>query len=381
MLKPKRITQLLSAVLLTFLLASAPSVNAQEPQAELPKDIFSLQSEGKREADPRIIGGDPANPDDWPFFVSLGRGPASVYNMPFCGGSLIHPNWVLTAAHCVDAIDFAPTVTISRPDLEEATGQTRKVEGIYIYSGYDGFETYSGDAALLYFSDPLDVTTAVLPENTPAEDVLARVAGFGATEYSDGSAELLDVDVRTVSDEYCSYAYGESFIAENMFCAGDDGRDSCYGDSGGPLTVGGQLQGIVSWGSDCADPDFPGVYSRVTYFRPWIDSALAGTRPKGQLRGLAMYSPDYSHRFLFLTANTQIAKKTEIRFLNRSVCSGKRCWKKGRKLTLKRSTLLNYRYLRFANKNRRCANVVLRTTFPGQEGTDVDKLRICMSYE
>ena len=62
-----------------------------------------------------------------------------------------------------------------------------------------------------------------------------------------------------------------------MFCAGllgIGGRDSCQGDSGGPMVVNGVLAGVVSWGNECADPDYPGVYAKVLTVKGWIESKM-----------------------------------------------------------------------------------------------------------
>ena len=93
--------------------------------------------------------------------------------------------------------------------------------------------------------------------------------GHGTTS-SGGAASnnLLRVEVSYVTTSECTstYSYDNGDITGNMMCATDGGKDSCQGDSGGPLydEVANTLVGIVSWGIGCADPSFPGVYSRVS---------------------------------------------------------------------------------------------------------------------
>merc|ERR1712154_396063 len=98
--------------------------------------------------------------------------------------------------------------------------------------------------------------------------------------------------VRTMSTEKCREKYGESSISEHMLCASNPGKDSCWGDSGGPLAVLGQdgsyrIIGVVSWGFGCALPKYPGVYTRVTSLLAWIQDTIAvpltsTTSPSGE---------------------------------------------------------------------------------------------------
>jgi secreted trypsin-like serine protease len=111
--------------------------------------------------------------------------------------------------------------------------------------------------------------------------ILATVTGWGtrsegAPDYPD---ELYEVQVPIVDQSTCEFVYGSigDDITGNMLCAGlpQGGKDSCYGDSGGPLIVpdgsgGFKLAGIVSWGEGCAQPGFPGVYTRVANFVEWV---------------------------------------------------------------------------------------------------------------
>lgn len=91
-------------------------------------------------------------------------------------------------------------------------------------------------------------------------------------------SNLRKVDVPVISRTTCRSEYGTSAITTNMFCAGlaAGGVDSCQGDSGGPIVDASDvLQGVVSWGSGCARPDFAGVYTRLGNYVSWINSNLA----------------------------------------------------------------------------------------------------------
>lgn len=101
------------------------------------------------------------------------------------------------------------------------------------------------------------------------------VTGWGNTQNSSESREWLrQAEVPIFNQEECSDKYKKfGGITDRMICAGyiEGGKDACQGDSGGPLVnESGVLVGVVSWGYGCAKPDYPGVYSRVTYVRDWI---------------------------------------------------------------------------------------------------------------
>lgn len=90
---------------------------------------------------------------------------------------------------------------------------------------------------------------------------------------------LHEVDVKVVSDEACDAAYGSEYFSSTMICAAEEGKDSCQGDSGGPMVfddgTGVYKQiGIVSWGEGCADPSFPGVYTKVPVLRSWVEGII-----------------------------------------------------------------------------------------------------------
>jgi len=107
------------------------------------------------------------------------------------------------------------------------------------------------------------------------------VMGWGTTS-SGGSASsiLLEVDVDSLTNAECKTKYGSSSITDDMICAGRTANgvtyDSCQGDSGGPIIEksSGKQVGVVSWGAGCADPNKPGVYSRVSDQLSWIQSYI-----------------------------------------------------------------------------------------------------------
>ena len=144
----------------------------------------------------------------------------------------------------------------------------------------------TNDVALLQLAS----STTFAPVGLPADGSLetagttATVIGWGDTQANPRfPSELHHVDVPIVSDAQCGRAYGGDFVAGVQLCAGDyqnGGIDSCQGDSGGPMVVnnGGTYTqvGIVSWGNGCALARNPGVYSRVSALRSWVDGVVSG---------------------------------------------------------------------------------------------------------
>ena len=239
-----------------------------------------------------IIGGDPAGTGEFPYMAAIldERAGGSDYNKQFCGGSLIAPAWVLTAAHCAEGMwagDLA--VAVGRTLLNSTQGQRSKVTAVFVDPQFDTPIGLAHDAALLQLTTPVSaaiapIRLAALPpadEQFEAAGTMLTVIGWGTTSTRKATYpnDLRKVDVPVVSDATCRGAYGSSLDAATMVCAGAPNIDSCYGDSGGPLLAkngGAPVQiGIVSWGNGCAKKRFPGVYSEVN--NPETRSWITGT--------------------------------------------------------------------------------------------------------
>lgn len=289
-------------------LTAGLALHATQPaRAETPSKS-ALRSAAEKHT--RIVGGEPAVPGSWPWQVALVKRGEDNFNGQFCGGSLIHPKWVLSAAHCFeggrDAGDFV--VLEDTSDLRSG-GRRIPVKRVLSHARYNG-KTYENDIALLELTEPAHSQPARLVRE-PAMDlyqepgVLATVTGWGllrpiretASGYVDElsgkpvgdtselfTSRLMQVDLPLVSTGTCRTAYPGAAIDERQLCAGlrRGGKDSCQGDSGGPLVVqdgaGDYLQaGVVSWGMSCAKPGKYGVYTRASRFAGWIEEQ-AGIR-------------------------------------------------------------------------------------------------------
>ena len=225
----------------------------------------------------------------------------------FCGGTFIGPKLVMTAAHCVDGEAIWVKPGIAKPALLPSI----KVEAVVVHPGYGTEE--EADFALLFLEDYDEDKIKVSPiginrlGDFPSEKERLTVYGRGNTTSFGwlGSALVREVDVSYLDQKTCQDAYGEASISDAMLCAGSHGiggRDSCQGDSGGPLVswVDGvvSLVGVVSWGQSCAQKEYPGVYSRVSYIANWVDTTiLSVTLPKAEPSAVDL--GEYVDRFCF----------------------------------------------------------------------------------
>ena len=266
-------------------------------------------------ADVRIVGGEVTSERDWPWQIALYMRSGDGREFFTCGGSLVAPNWVLSAAHCFtaetskNAADWTVATDIAKLTFlglpKGAT--TRDIKRIVVNERYDN-KTHENDVSLLELSAPLPEST-IAPQMTADRaleaDREATVTGWGLTRwivpqkdkqgkvtgFIDGltkqpidpaqaqSPDLHKVAIPLVDVAQCAAAYGQqgTAIDARNLCAGlpEGGRDSCQGDSGGPLmaqTASGEWRqiGVVSFGIGCALKGIPGVYTRVSAFSDWI---------------------------------------------------------------------------------------------------------------
>jgi hypothetical protein len=235
----------------------------------------------------RIVGGAEASFNEWPWQAALVYAGKSNFQGQFCGGSLIHPEWVLTAAHClVDETADNVDIVWGTSDLTSG-GRRSRSAAIFVHRDYDK-ASMDNDIALIRLRQPASAPPVAtiwpdLAQNVAVPGRSATVTGWGKLdeEASLGYPErLMEVDLPLVSQSTCrsGYAGTGNVITDNMFCAGyqQGGADSCQGDSGGPMVIddgsGKYVQlGVVSWGVGCAQAGHYGVYTRLERYGDWID--------------------------------------------------------------------------------------------------------------
>ncbi len=260
-----------------------------------------------------VTGGDFAKPGQFPWQVLIRSG-AKLSDGQFyvanCGGSIIWPGWILTAAHCLylrdEASDKLKLATVSVVYIGDDVTWTRnsrfEVKKLLPHPGYNGNDN---DIALLQLTKKagagrwIGVLKPEDEEKLAHPGTVARVAGWGATfDYkwlkelgkqemytkrmwedfsSPGQLSFVDVPIKPLS--YCKEV-GDG-VTDNFFCAGGiGGKDSCYGDSGGALVVPAETKagfvqvGIVSrgvsGGAICGQPGYPSLYTRVSHYNDWL---------------------------------------------------------------------------------------------------------------
>ena len=245
--------------------------------------------------DSRIIGGVPVEMDRYPYLAALYSTSQNTAH-PVCGGTLISPTTILTAAHCADYVD---AILLGAYDVSSDISALAWTPGVELHLISESQKiknpsfdetTLSNDFALIILDQPSAKTPIAinfdgsLPTVGEAVNVIGWGVNFEFWFFQSFSTVPLETTLSTIDMNDCKAIYDNtgyySIINENsMICAYADETDACQGDSGGPLIKKGTnpdqdlLYGVVSWGYGCA-AGYPGVYSRVSYASYWIEENL-----------------------------------------------------------------------------------------------------------
>ncbi|XP_040319114.1 polyserase-2 isoform X3 [Herpailurus yagouaroundi] len=272
--------------------------SALSPTQEEPEDLDC----GRPEPSTRIMGGSEAQPGSWPWQVSLHQRGGHI-----CGGSLIAPSWVLSAAHCFvtngtlePATEWSVLLGVHSQDGPLDSAHARAVAAILVPDNYSSVEL-GADLALLRLASPARLGPAVRPICLPrashrfAHGTACWATGWGDIQEADPLPlpwALQEVELRLLGEAACQCLYSRpgpfnlTFqLLPGMLCAGypEGRRDTCQGDSGGPLVCeeGGQWfqAGITSFGFGCGRRNRPGVFTAVAPYEAWIREQVMGSEP------------------------------------------------------------------------------------------------------
>ncbi|KAJ7313862.1 hypothetical protein JRQ81_005621 [Phrynocephalus forsythii] len=246
----------------------------------------------------RIIGGQKAEEGEWPWQVSIRSNREHI-----CGGSLVSPQWVVTAAHCFEGPLDPSRYQVNLGEYElpkpDPSMISCKVSQIFVHPYYVGV-AQSADIALVRLEKPVDFSRIILPICLPDGSETFPVGmpcwATGWGKFSDAhpmvARTMQEVMMPILDSEACEKMYHNeteegampmnfTLIYEDMICAGypEGQKDTCQGDSGGPLACKIKdtwfLAGVVSFGFGCAHPNRPGIYTRTTSFMDWIRNTMA----------------------------------------------------------------------------------------------------------
>lgn len=240
----------------------------------------------------RIVGGTMTQPGEYPWMVSVHEKHGYRFKH-ICGGTILNENYIVTAAHCIDYPTsprryqiYTGVHKLSKKYREPAASY--KISQVIVHEDYDK-DTWENDIALLRTKEPIEIEGSsgyvngiCLPYSDKDPNGWSFVAGWGYTKQDGEISDILKVTkLPLVTRKICNDAYeaGDYPILDTQICAGVVGKDSCQLDSGGPLMQKSkkgvyQLIGIVSYGIGCGQPDYPGVYTKVSSFMDWLEENM-----------------------------------------------------------------------------------------------------------
>ncbi|XP_037948524.1 chymotrypsin-2-like [Teleopsis dalmanni] len=230
----------------------------------------------------RVIGGQTAEVGFAPYQISL----QDPFYGHFCGGAIIHKDWVLTASHCVVGSEPEDMVVVTGTNEWKKPGATYQVTEIHTHCNYD-VPSMANDIAILRLNSSIEfdsVTQPVPLQTKPMQEGDEVIlTGWGSTVLWGGSPDKLQkVYLKYVPYDKCleQLFYDPDLDYGHMCTFTREGEGACHGDSGGPLVSGGYLVGLVNWGYPCA-VGVPDVHASPLFYYDWIRNKISGNSQCG----------------------------------------------------------------------------------------------------
>uniref|UniRef100_A0A2A4K759 Peptidase S1 domain-containing protein n=1 Tax=Heliothis virescens TaxID=7102 RepID=A0A2A4K759_HELVI len=230
----------------------------------------------------RIVGGSLTTIDQYPGIVALLSSFNLITYSQSCGGNILNNRSILTAAHCIGNLPAIMFRFRAGSTFANSGGVVYNVQQIINHPTYNVAAFLDNDFAIMRSASAIVYNNNVSPVSIAGanynlgDDQVVWAAGWGVTEFGSTSEQLRHVQVYTINQEICRNLYNGMYqITDNMLCSGVlnvGGRDQCQQDSGGPLYHNGVLVGVTSFGSGCAQKEYPGVNARVSTTSAWIVS-------------------------------------------------------------------------------------------------------------
>nr|ADK39261.1 kallikrein-Cwar1 [Caribicus warreni] len=253
-----------------------------EPTKWLPVLLLLLPSFGSA-FKKRVIGGQECDETSHPWLVMIVSPKGFL-----CSAVLLNHEWLLSAAHCFESGEFRLRLGTHSHRVRKGHEQRRTSASLICYPNTNTSTnisdcSFDNDIMLIKLNEPVTYNEYISPISLPTSPVSlgtkCTVMGWGTTTSPQFTYPDVPqcADIQIFPSSTCEDAYPWWTMTDSIICAGvlEGGRDSCKGDSGGPLLCGGEFQGIISWGGfPCAQPNEPTIHTEVYNYLDWIQSII-----------------------------------------------------------------------------------------------------------